>query len=327
MEMNKIMKNSKLALISLLVLFFTFFTVIMGGVALAEEQIIVGFTMSSQAANFWKLMIKGAEDAAKELNIELRVLNANEDPDNQISQIEDLIQAGAKAIMINCVDSTAIVPGIEKANEANIPVILVDRTTAGGEIATFIGSDNVKAGELEGEYIAKRLNGKGKVVALNGPAGIEVSRQRYEGFLNAIKDYPDIKVISEMWISWDQAEVMATMEDILQAQPEIDAVFTFCDPTGLGAIAAIEGAGRQDEMFVASINGDPEGLEAVKKGRMAATVSQSPYFMGRYGIEFAKMISLGLEIVKSLPIISTPCVTVDSSNVENFINQQSEILK
>jgi len=321
------MKNSKLALISLLVLFFTFFTVIMGGVALAEEQIIVGFTMSSQAANFWKLMIKGAEDAAKELNIELRVLNANEDPDNQISQIEDLIQAGAKAIMINCVDSTAIVPGIEKANEANIPVILVDRTTAGGEIATFIGSDNVKAGELEGEYIAKRLNGKGKVVALNGPAGIEVSRQRYEGFLNAIKDYPDIKVISEMWISWDQAEVMATMEDILQAQPEIDAVFTFCDPTGLGAIAAIEGAGRQDEMFVASINGDPEGLEAVKKGRMAATVSQSPYFMGRYGIEFAKMISLGLEIVKSLPIISTPCVTVDSSNVENFINQQSEILK
>jgi ribose transport system substrate-binding protein len=321
------MKNSKLLLISFFVLIFTLFTIIVGGIAFAEEQVIVGFTLSSQASNFWKLMIKGADDAAKELNIELRVLNANEDPDAQISQVEDLIQAGATAIMINCVDSTAIVPGIEKANEANIPVILVDRTTAGGEIATFIGSDNVQAGELEGEYIVKRLNGKGKVVALNGPAGIEVSRQRYQGFLNAIKDYPDIEVVSEMWISWDQAEVMATMEDILQAQPEINAVFTFCDPTGLGAIAAIEGAGRQEEMFVASINGDPEGLDAVKKGRMAATVSQSPYYMGRYGVEFAKMVSLGFEIAKNLPIISTPCVTVDTSNVEDFIKQQSEVLK
>ena len=289
------------------------------GVAVASGSEVVGFAISSLSANFWKAMVSGAKDAAERLNLELRLLNADNDPTEQISQIEDLIQAGSVSIIINCVDSTAIVSGIEKANKANIPVILVDRTTAGGEIATFIGSDNVEAGKIEGDYIVKRLNGKGKVVVLNGPAGLQVSRQRYEGFLKAIEDYPDIDVISEMWISYDQAEVMATMEDILQAQSEIDAVFTFCDPTGLGAIAAIEGANRQDEMFVASINGDPEGLDAVKKGRMAVTIAQSPYYMGVYGVEFAKMCLMGLEITKKLPVITTPLVAVDSTNVDEFI--------
>ncbi|AFG34307.1 D-ribose ABC transporter substrate-binding protein [Fervidobacterium pennivorans subsp. shakshaketiis] len=247
----------------------------------------VGLSLSTLNNPFFVTLRDGALAAAKELGITLLVVDAQDKPAKQLNDIEDLIQKKVDLIIINPTDSAAIVPAIEAANKAKIPVITVDRAAAGGQVVVHIASDNVAGGAMAARFIAEQLKGKGKVVMLVGIPGTSAARDRGLGFKTELKKYPGIQLVAEQVANFNRAEGMRVMENILQAYPDIDAVFAQNDEMALGAIEAIRAAKKLGKIMVVGFDAIPDALEAVKKGEMAATVAQQPYLMGQLAVQKA----------------------------------------
>ncbi|WP_448378989.1 D-ribose ABC transporter substrate-binding protein [Fervidobacterium sp.] len=247
----------------------------------------VGLSLSTLNNPFFVTLRDGALAAAKELGITLLVVDAQDKPAKQLNDIEDLIQKKVDLIIINPTDSAAIVPAIEAANKAKIPVITVDRAAAGGQVVVHIASDNVAGGAMAARFIEEQLKGKGKVVMLVGIPGTSAARDRGLGFKTELKKYPGIQLVAEQVANFNRAEGMRVMENILQAYPDIDAVFAQNDEMALGAIEAIRAAKKLGKIMVVGFDAIPDALEAVKKGEMAATVAQQPYLMGQLAVQKA----------------------------------------
>ncbi len=256
----------------------------------------VGLSISTLNNPFFVDLRDGAQAAATKAKVKLLVLDAQNDSAREASQIEDLIQKKVSVIAINPTDSDAIVPIIKEINAAKIPVITVDRGANGGVVAAHIASDNVAGGRMAAEYVGKRLNGKGNVVMLEGIAGTSAARDRGKGFRDGLKKYPGIKLIAAQTADFDRAKGLTVMENILQAQKKIDAVFAQNDEMALGAVQAIEAAKRQKQIFVVGFDAIADALTAIKEGKMAATVAQQPKEMGRLGVEAA------VKLLKKQPV-------------------------
>jgi len=256
----------------------------------------VGLSLSTLNNPFFVDLRDGAQAAAKKMNVNLVVVDAQNDSAREASQIEDLIQKKVAVIAINPTDSDAIVPTIKKINAARIPVITVDRGANGGVVAAHIASDNVAGGKMAAQYVAKRLKGKGSVVMLEGIAGTSAARDRGKGFRDGLKAYPGIKLVAVQTADFDRAKGLSVMENILQAQKKIGAVFAQNDEMALGAIQAIAAAKREKEMFVVGFDAIGDALAAIKAGTMAATIAQQPKEMGRLAVENA------VRIVKKQPV-------------------------
>lgn len=205
-------------------LVFTLLAVLlMLGVAFGAKY-VVGLSLSTLNNPFFVTLRDGAVDTAKKLGIDLIVLDAQDNPAKQLNDIEDLIQRGVDLIIINPTDSDAIVSAVESANEAGIPVITVDRASNGGKVVCHIASDNVEGGRMAARYIAKVLNGKGKVVELVGIPGTSAARDRGKGFEEELAKYPGLQLVAKQTANFNRAEGLTVMENILEAHPDIDAV-------------------------------------------------------------------------------------------------------
>lgn len=178
----------------------------------------------------------------------------------------------------------------------------MDRAAEGGEVVTHIASDNVLGGRMAGEFIAELLGGKGKVVELEGIPGTNAARERGQGFNEIITQYPEIEVVARQEAGFDRARGLTVMENILQAQPEIDAVFCHNDEMALGAIIAIEAAGRAAEIQVVGFDATDDAVKAVQEGRMLATIAQQPRLMGQLGVEYAVKVLQGEAVEKFIPV-------------------------
>ncbi len=262
----------------------------------------VGLSISTLNNPFFVDLRDGAQAAAKRLKVNLVVLDAQNDSAREASQIEDLIQKKVSVIAINPTDSDAIAPTIRKIEAAKIPVITVDRGANGVTVAAHIASDNVAGGKMAAQYVAKRLNGKGNVVMLEGIAGTSAARDRGKGFRDGLKAFPGIKLVAVQTADFDRAKGLSVMENILQSQKKIDAVFAQNDEMALGAIQAIEAAKRQKEMFVVGFDAIGDALAAVKAGTMAATIAQQPKEMGRLAVEAAVKITRKQSVPKFTPV-------------------------
>ncbi len=262
----------------------------------------VGLSISTLNNPFFVDLRDGAQAAAKKANVTLIVLDAQNDSAREASQIEDLIQKKATVIAINPTDSDAIVPTIKKINAAKIPVITVDRGANGGDIAAHIASDNVAGGMMAAEYVGKRLNGKGTVVMLEGIAGTSAARDRGKGFRDGLKKFPGITLVAVQTADFDRAKGLTVMENILQAQKQIDAVFAQNDEMALGAIQAIQAAKRQQQTFVVGFDAIADALAAVTAGTMAATIAQQPKEMGRLAVEAAVKVVNKQSVPKFTPV-------------------------
>ena len=206
------------------------------------------------------------------------------------------------AVIINPTDSDAIVPTVKKLNAAKIPVITVDRAANGGTVAAHIASDNVAGGRMAAAYVARRLKGKGNVVMLEGIAGSSAARDRGKGFREGLQKFPGIKIVASQTADFDRSKGLTVMENILQAQKKIDAVFAQNDEMALGAVQAIEGAKRQQAMFVVGFDAIADALKAVNEGRIAATIAQQPKVMGRLAVEAAASRLKGGKVAKFTPV-------------------------
>jgi len=244
----------------------------------------IGLSLSTLNNPFFVTLRDGALDTAKSLGVELVVVDAQDNPAKQLNDIEDLIQRRVDLIIVNPTDSDAIVSAVESANEAGIPVITVDRAANGGKVVCHIASDNVAGGRMAAQYVAKLLDGKGKVVELVGIPGTSAARDRGKGFEEELAKHPGLVLVAKQTANFNRAEGLTVMENILEAHPDIDAVFAQNDEMALGAIEAIKAAGKLDEIVVVGFDAIPDAVEAVKKGEMAATIAQQPYRMGHLAV-------------------------------------------
>nr|2IOY_A Chain A, Periplasmic sugar-binding protein [Caldanaerobacter subterraneus subsp. tengcongensis]2IOY_B Chain B, Periplasmic sugar-binding protein [Caldanaerobacter subterraneus subsp. tengcongensis] len=260
----------------------------------------IGLVISTLNNPFFVTLKNGAEEKAKELGYKIIVEDSQNDSSKELSNVEDLIQQKVDVLLINPVDSDAVVTAIKEANSKNIPVITIDRSANGGDVVCHIASDNVKGGEMAAEFIAKALKGKGNVVELEGIPGASAARDRGKGFDEAIAKYPDIKIVAKQAADFDRSKGLSVMENILQAQPKIDAVFAQNDEMALGAIKAIEAANRQG-IIVVGFDGTEDALKAIKEGKMAATIAQQPALMGSLGVEMADKYLKGEKIPNFIP--------------------------
>src|SRR5712692_4424573 len=262
----------------------------------------VGLSISTLNNPFFVDLRDGAQAAATRLKVNLVVLDAQNDSAREASQIEDLIQKKVAVIAINPTDSDAIAPTIRKIEAAKIPVITVDRGANGVTVAAHIASDNVAGGKMAAQYVAKRLNGKGNVVMLEGIAGTSAARDRGKGFRDGLKAFPGIKLVAVQTADFDRAKGLSVMENILQARKKIDAVFAQNDEMALGAVKAIQAARRQQQIFVVGFDATADALAAVKDGSMAATIAQQPKEMGRLAVEAALMLIRKQPVAKFTPV-------------------------
>jgi ribose transport system substrate-binding protein len=262
----------------------------------------IGMILSTLNNPFFVTLKDGAAAQAKKLGYELIVLDSQNDSAKESSNMEDLIQQKVGAILVNPVDSDAVVNAVKAANAAKIPVLTIDRTANGGNVVTHIASDNVAGGKMAGEYIAKLLKGKGKVVEIQGTPGASAARDRGKGFDAVIAKNPGIKIVAQQEAGFDRQKGLTVMENILQAQPEINAIFCQNDEMALGALKAIQSAKRTG-IIIVGFDATDDAVKAVNDGLMAATVAQQPAMIGSLGVDNAVNVMKGKKVPASIPVV------------------------
>jgi len=268
-------------------------------IAVAETKPKVGLVISTLNNPFFVTLRDGAMKQAKAVGIDLIVLDSQNDSAKEVSNVEDLVSQKVVAILINPTDSDAVGAAIKLANREKLPVITLDRGASSGTVVAHIASDNVAGGQMAGQYIARVLGGKGKVVELEGIAGTSAARDRGKGF-NAAASEAKLQVVARQVADFDRAKGLSVMENILQAQPTIDAVFAHNDEMALGAIKAIQGSGRK--IKVVGFDATADAVAAVKAGTMTATVAQQPALIGSLGIDTVKSVLAGKTVPKFVPV-------------------------
>jgi len=297
------MKKKTIILISVMVTF----ALLIASCAPAEQpeeaaEFTIGLSLSTLNNPFFVTLRDGAEEAATVAGVTLVVVDSQDDATTEASNMEDLIQQGVDAILVNPTDADAIVPSIEKANEANIPVFTIDRGSSGGEIVSHIASDNEAGGRMAGEFLCDALGGTGKVVELEGIAGTSAARDRGKGFNDYMSaNCTEVEIVARQTANFNRAEGLTVFENILQAEPEIDGVFAHNDEMILGAIEAAEAAGRTDIVFV-GFDAIDDAVAAVNEGKLAATIAQQPAEMGRLGVEKAVAYLSGETVDTYIPV-------------------------
>lgn len=268
----------------------------------------VGIVLSTLNNPFFVSMKEGAEKEAEKLGFELIVLDSQNDPAKERSNVEDLIQLGVVALLINPTDSDAVVKSVEVANEANIPVITLDRQSNGGEVTSHIASDNIKGGAMAAEFVLEKLGTEANinVVELQGIPGASATRDRGAGFHSILDDKTNVKFVSSQAADFDRQKGLSVMENILQGNSDVQVVFAHNDEMALGAAKAI-GTSNVKAMVI-GFDGNEDALDAVEKGEMIATVAQQPDLIGALGVELALKIYNGKavdkEIAADLKIVS-----------------------
>ena len=267
---------------------------------------------------FFVQVVHGAQDKAKEINpnVKFAAESSNYEVNNQTNQLDNFIASGANVILLNAADSKGIAPAVMRAKQAGITVIAIDVGAEGGVDAT-ITSNNKQAGQECGQYVAERLKGKGQVVIVNGPPVTSVV-DRVGGFLEVIKKYPGIKILSQdQNASGKRDEGLRVMTDLLTAYPKIDAVFSINDPASIGCDLAAKQAQRKD-FFIASVDGAPDVVPFLKDkdSLIACSAAQSPYVMAQKAVEVGNDILNGKK--PDQPLVLIPVDLITKENVDKY---------
>ena len=268
----------------------------------SEDKVKIGLSISTLNNPFFVSLRDGAEAVAKEAGYKLLISNAQNDAATQLSDVEDLLQQNIDVLLINPTDSAAVTSAIQLANDADVPVITVDRSAEGGKVVTHIASDNVAGGEMAGKFIAEQLENGGNVVELEGIPGASATRERGKGFHNIVDEIEGIEVVAKQSANFDRTEGLTVMENIIQSTDQIDAVFAHNDEMALGAVQALKSNGMLKDVVVVGFDATDDARAAVKDGRMDATIAQQPELIGEKAIKAAGKIVAGEKVDEFIPV-------------------------
>ncbi|HEX8492079.1 MAG TPA: ABC transporter substrate-binding protein [Pyrinomonadaceae bacterium] len=296
-----------------------------GGDAQGKGKLKIGFSQMEEN-NPWRIAeTNSMRDEAKKRGdrFELVVTNAQGQTSKQVSDVEDLIAQRVDAIFLAPREFEGLGSALRRAKEAKIPVFLIDREAAGkaGEdYVAFLGSNFVEQGKRAGEWLVKQTNGKAGIVELTGTAGSSVARDRSQGFRDATKNSPDMKILASQTGNFSRAEGQKVMENIIQAHgKEITAVYAHNDEMALGAIQALKAAGMNPgkDVLIVSVDGEKAALEAIMRGEMNITVESNP----RFGPLAFDTLEKYLKKETIPPKIILEDRFFDSSNAAQFVNE------
>ncbi|TDL91582.1 sugar ABC transporter substrate-binding protein [Vibrio vulnificus] len=265
----------------------------------SDGNLKIGVVLKQLNTEYWKIVMAGAKDAAKELGAEVDFLGpqAETQYEQQIKMIEDQIATGVNALVVAPSQPDSVIPALNNADQSGIPVVLVDTDADFKDKVSFVGTGNLKAGQLAGKHIAELLKDGDKVAILRGQMGSQTFDERVNGFQEALAD-KDIEFIVQD-AQHDREKSVNIMENILTANPDIKAVYATSDEMALGAAKALANKGKQNIPLI-GFDGTPNGLAALQDGDMVANVAQDPYNMGFQAIEAAVKAMKGEKVEKRM---------------------------
>ncbi len=266
--------------------------------ALAQDTIAL--VVSTLNNPFFVSMKDGAQKEADKLGYKLVVLDSQNNPAKELANVQDLTVRGTKLMLINPTDSDAVGNAIIMANQAKIPVITLDRAASKGEVVSHIASDNVAGGKTAGDFIAKTLGNDAKVIQLEGIAGTSAARERGEGFKKAMDEHK-FNMLASQPADFDRTKGLNVMQNLLTAHPTVQAVFAQNDEMALGAMRALQTAGKAD-VLVVGFDGTADGVKAVESGKLGATIAQQPEQIGVIGVETADKVLKGEKVPANIPV-------------------------
>lgn len=247
---------------------------------------VIGVSLLTRTHPFYQDLEAGMREAAAERGYELIVQAGEFDVAKQRSQLEDFLVRRVNAIIVCPCDSKSIGTSIQAANQAGVPVFTADIAVLaeGAKVVTHVASDNVAGGRLAAQAVARALGGEGTVAIIDHPE-VESVIQRVKGFEEEVARHPGLRVVAKLTGRGMKDQAFRTAEDILQAHPDVDAIFGINDDSALGALAAVEKAGRQGRVAIVGFDAVPEARQAIRDGKIYADVIQQPRMIGRTTIE------------------------------------------
>ena len=290
-----------------------------GGGKPVERKPHVAVVVKALDSEFWLQLKNGVEAAAREhpeLEVSIMAPPREIDIDQQVALLENQVAKKVAALVVAPAGVAQVVPVLDRARAAQIPVILVDTDAPWDGKLSFVGTDNRLGGRLAGEYLVKRLKGRGRVALLTGIPGVETHESRAAGFREALAAAPGIQIVAEQPANSERALAMSVMENMLTSHPQLDALFATNDQMALGALEAVTARGRAGRFELVAFDAGKEVLAQVRAGRMGAAVAQRPFEMGRRSVDAAARVLRGQRIDRRL---DTGTALVTAANVQEFL--------
>ena len=270
----------------------------------------IGISVLTLGNPFFNVIAEGVKEEAAKHGYDVLVVDGDRDVQKQANQIDDFLTKGVVAIILNPCDRQSIGPAIEKANQAGVPVFTCDLkcVAEGAEVVSHVGSDNLQGGKLAGEAMIEALGAQGgEVLVIHFPQA-NSCQLRVRGFEEVIAAYNQglvagrIEVVAELDGGGVRDEGYKVTEDTLQAHPDLRGIFAINDPSGLGARAALEKAGQQDQVTIVAFDGQPEGKQAIKDGKIFADPIQFPDLIGKKTVQLMMDYFSGNVVAKEVLI-------------------------
>ena len=274
----------------------------------------ITFALSTQANSFMVKMREGAQKKADELGLTINFQDASDDSATQANQLANAAATGAGAVIVNPTDSDAMAPAVKQLTDAKIPVVAVDRAVNNAEVSSYIASDNVGGGKQAAKALSEAIHGEGEILVLQGKTGSSASRERGQGFEEGLKDSPNIKVVAKQTAEFERVKGLDVTTNLLQAHPNIKAIFAENDEMALGAIEALGDKAGKD-VIVVGFDGVEDALKAIKEGTMYASIAQQPADMAAQAVVEASKLLKGESATKEMQV---DVVTVTKENVDKF---------
>ena len=285
-----------------------------GAAAPAMAQKTFALVQINQQALFFNEMNRGAQEAADAAGVDLVIFNANNDPAAQNSAIETYITQGVDGLAVVAIDVNGIMPAVEQADEAGIPVVAIDAILPDGPQAAQIGVDNAKAGADMGAFMLDALGGPTKV-GIVGALNSYIQNVRQKGFEDAIAGADGVEVVGVVDGQNVQDTALGAAENLITANPDLAAIYATGEPALLGAIAAVESQGKQDSVKVFGWDLTAAAIDGIDEGFVVAVVQQDPSLMGKAAVEALMTLSEGGSVDAEL---SVPVEIVTKDNVDPY---------
>lgn len=260
----------------------------------------IGLIVSTLNNPFFVDLKSGIESEAKKLGYDVVVLDSQNDPAKEVSNMEDISVRGVDLVLLNPVDSDSAIASVMVANNLELPVITVDRASNGGDVVSHVASDNVEGGKMAAKYLVEQLGNKGNIVELEGSGGSSATRDRGNGFDNEIEN-SNLNIITKQSADFDRTKGLSVMENIIQSKNDMDAVFAQNDEMALGALKALQDANMND-VLVVGFDATDDAIDSVKKGEMAATIAQQPKLIGETAVDLAHRYLSGEKVESFAPV-------------------------
>lgn len=279
----------------------------------SKKQMKVGLSLITLNNDYFIAERKGAQAATDRVGAKLLVTDANSDANKQANDVQNLVAQQVDAICIVPIDPDGIVPAIKTANRAGIPVVLMDIGANGGDATTVVRSDNSLGGKLAAQQLSKLIGGSGQVAMLQGTPGVETTRLREKGFVDAAPGL-DLELVAKQTANFDRTQGLNVTQNIMQAHSAVKGIFAQNDEMALGAVRAL-GSKAGKSVYVIGYDAVPDALKAIQAGTMAGTIAQDPVRLGR------EAVTNGLSAAQKKPVkkeVFLPVTLVTQDNVDEF---------